>query len=328
MSKLVRREPRTIIWSPHQADLFAVGGQDFRLYHALDENVTYFRGARRAQMERLNIITYDELHIKDINYQYISCLAWSPDYKTPDLVACGTSNGRVVLLNAHHRGTTEERRKELTYRAANSQRQVTAMAWNPLNHNQLLVGYHRGPQDPAMIIWDVTRGRETFVGKDHSGEGASSVAWRHEHSFLFGNQMSKYASLVDIRLRNTAAKKPVSEKANVLGVQFDPFDSNIFMTFSEGEPVRFWDIRSFTGQKTLFTISPTNERNHLVKTVQAAFCPTQKSLFVTVGEEEKCFRLWDLSATVSRMQEKSSDTKSPFYRYLQTSVTLFNILMV
>ena len=163
MSSSATRKHSTLLWSPHAAEIFAIGtSEHLKLYRFGD-------AAGGAQMELLGAVPDVQLR----------CVEWCPDLMQPWTFAIGTGSGRVVL----HDCTPAALRTSATSSASSAlcefvprfQRVCFSAAWNPLQTQQVAAGLDKVRSDYGVLVWDVTRGRggtRSVVADDGDAESA------------------------------------------------------------------------------------------------------------------------------------------------------------
>jgi WD40 repeat protein len=73
-----------------------------------------------------------------------------------------------------------------------------------------------------------------------------SLAWVPSMpSCLVSGTAMKWLRLYDLRRDLNTPQSIVAHAKSVLGVSFDPFNTNRLLTFSEDGIIKFWDIRAF-----------------------------------------------------------------------------------
>ena len=133
----------SLLWSPHDAETFAVGSAD---------NLKLYR-FNAGQMHVLGGVA---------DVQQLKCMAWSPDAAQPWTLAIGTASGRVVLHDctpaSMRAAGADAATSALCEFVPRFQRVCFSAAWNPLQPQQVAAGLDKVRSDYGVLVWDVTRG--------------------------------------------------------------------------------------------------------------------------------------------------------------------------
>lgn len=167
----MQRHPPTLLWSPHEPEVFAIGMSDqLRLYEfqhgeggsgstAADEEAADDASGgvygERAQSMQL-ISSLGDVH-------QLRCAAWSPRADDPWVLAVGTASGKVVLhdctpAKSQGRAAPTSAQREFV---PHSQRSCFSLAWNHVHTSQIAAGLDKVRRDYGILVWDLQAQRPT-----------------------------------------------------------------------------------------------------------------------------------------------------------------------
>ena len=132
----------TLLWSPHDAEVFALGS---------------------AEQLKLYRLASSEMHVLGgvADVQQLKCVAWCPDAIQPWTLAIGTGSGRVVLHDCTpaslRGGGADAATSALCEFVPRFQRVCFSAAWSPLQPNQVAAGLDKVRSDYSVLVWDVNR---------------------------------------------------------------------------------------------------------------------------------------------------------------------------
>ena len=134
-----------LLWSPHDADTFAIGSSEQLKLYRLGPEMQSLGG------------------VPDV--QQLKCLSWCPDAATPWTLAIGTGSGRVVLhdctptsLRAASASAADAATSAICEFVPRFSRVCFSAAWNALQPTQVAAGLDKVRSDYGVLVWDVTRG--------------------------------------------------------------------------------------------------------------------------------------------------------------------------
>ncbi|KAF8624642.1 hypothetical protein AX15_005795 [Amanita polypyramis BW_CC] len=150
---------KRVVWHPRRDDRFVVGG---------GTQITLYELAKEYPEIRHVTSRHDLLHMR--------CFAWSPDPQLDDLIAVGTTTGRVDLIrlqaSAHARGSQTSASLQSQPHSSSSSsvlstgpsvplavrnsRTCNALAFSTGNPNYLAVGLDKVRGDQSLVVWDLT----------------------------------------------------------------------------------------------------------------------------------------------------------------------------
>lgn len=96
----------------------------------------------------------------------LQAIAWSPSPTHRNLVACGLSTGRTLLLNLspktlsapppHHSSSSSLPSATISVLPVKHVRATTCIAFSPIDHNYIATGYEKHRSDYSLLIWDLS----------------------------------------------------------------------------------------------------------------------------------------------------------------------------
>ncbi|KIL59700.1 hypothetical protein M378DRAFT_996956 [Amanita muscaria Koide BX008] len=141
---------KRVVWHPRRDDLFVVGG---------GTQITLYELAREYPEIR-HVTSRHDLH-------HMRCFAWSPDSQLDDLIAVGTTTGRVDLIRLQASSHARSQNPGSQYSsvlstgptiplAVRNSRACNALSFSTADPNYLAVGLDKVRGDPSLVIWDLT----------------------------------------------------------------------------------------------------------------------------------------------------------------------------
>jgi len=149
----MQRHPPTVLWSPHSAEVFAIGMSDqLRLYEfshgssadGRDSAAAPTGGAPVAESTAGSSERPQSMHLISSlgDVHQLRCASWSPRSDDRWKLAVGTASGRVVLhdctpASSQGRAAPTSAQREFV---PHSQRSCFSLAWNHVYTNQIAAG--------------------------------------------------------------------------------------------------------------------------------------------------------------------------------------------
>ncbi|KAF9809376.1 hypothetical protein IEO21_07417 [Rhodonia placenta] len=145
---MVSQSEKRLSWHPRHDNRFAVGGgSQITLYEWLPES---------SEIKQVTAQT---------DLPLMKCFAWSPDPLIDDLVAVGTSSGKVDLMRLEATKSSRDQvlssGPTVTLPVRNS-RPCNALAFSDVEPNYLAVGLDK-VRDPSLCIWDIHAARSHLL---------------------------------------------------------------------------------------------------------------------------------------------------------------------
>lgn len=133
---------KRLLWHPRHENKFVVGG---------NSQITLYEWA--SEFPKIRHVTSQH------DLQFMKCFAWSPDPSFEDLLAVGTSTGKVDLIRleaAKQAGQNSVLTSgpSVSLSVRNS-RACNALAFSYADPNYLAVGLDKVRGDPSLVIWDI-----------------------------------------------------------------------------------------------------------------------------------------------------------------------------
>ncbi|KAH8119136.1 WD40 repeat-like protein [Phellopilus nigrolimitatus] len=271
--------------------------------------------------------------------QLMKCFAWSPDPDINDLVAVGSSTGKVELwrleANRYANNNVVSGGPELSL-PGRSTRNCNALAFCSEKPNLLAVGLDKVRGDPSLVVWDiesVAAAAAATGNKYGSSNVRSSAAMRTERphfqyalaevvtsvaflpfstDLLVAGVSNLWLRLFDLRVTTGlhVAQAPASK---LHGIVTDPFDSHRISCYGEGT-VTVWDSRKITQPLLTFTSkdAAADGARHFPSDTfsNVEFSPVRRGMLATLTRDANHVRFWDIQRTPSFETRQSSDDQT------------------
>ena len=150
------RRVSTIICSPHEPDVFAIGTTEHLKLYRYNQDIASPRAAHTSPAQSISLVS----GVSDV--QQMKCLTWCPRPEQPWTLATGTAAGKVVLHDCTPAGmrnddaapsaTSTSALREFVPRF---QRACHAVAWNDVNSQHIAAGLDKVRSDYGVLVWDV-----------------------------------------------------------------------------------------------------------------------------------------------------------------------------
>ena len=136
-----RQHAIAVKWSPFDMNEFVIAGKDLRLFRATFSRGHIYSDDARFVASPPSNPTGSSLRSATLKSAAEGlqprCLAWSPSPLQP-LLAVGDSVGRVTLLETPFHFPPAR-----VFCVPNAKRPCVSIAWNPVDHAQIAVGFDR-----------------------------------------------------------------------------------------------------------------------------------------------------------------------------------------
>nr|CAG4714812.1 unnamed protein product [Naegleria fowleri] len=153
------------------------------------------------------------------------------------------------------------------------------------------------------------------------GEGATSISWMPNQSniFLLGTSL-KYIRLFDLRdslaMKSCKPSKSFAvHNKSVLGIHFNPFDSNQFATYSEESVVRIWDMRKMPNpikELNVASLFPASSQKTPPTISQVQWSTSHKNVLGVLTKDSNSIKLCDLAEQAKTVKYKISNYQTVF----------------
>ncbi|KAF8634265.1 hypothetical protein AX17_004222 [Amanita inopinata Kibby_2008] len=236
---------KRVVWHPRHDDRFVVGG---------GTQITLYE-LSREHPEIKHITSRHDLH-------HMRCFAWSPDPAFDDLIAVGTTTGRVDLIRlqagAQARAQSVLSTGPTVPLAVRNSRACNALAFSTADPNYLAVGLDKVRGDPSLVIWDLTSTRpllqipgERWPPAQSRFTPPSSLPPLAIPRAIEPQQYSR----TDPRILQQHAPTEV-----VSAVAFIPNTTHLLLAGISNRWLRFFDLRApfLTSSSNAATASPTS----------------------------------------------------------------------
>ncbi|KAI0266669.1 hypothetical protein BC834DRAFT_872947 [Gloeopeniophorella convolvens] len=159
---MVSHLEKRIVWSPLGQNRFIVGGgSQLTLYDWSSEDSSIHHVASQHDL------------------QSMKCFAWSPDPIIDDLVAVGSSNGRVDILrleSTRHIREHSNGRNSYAPLPVKIPRTCASLAFCGVTPQYLAVGLEKVRNDTSLIIWDIHTSTPSHVSTPSTSSASHIVA--------------------------------------------------------------------------------------------------------------------------------------------------------
>lgn len=227
-------------------------------------------------------------------------IAWSPHVTYPTLLACGSTAGKISLLDlelasrptAADSPSTSGSIATLPMRHA---RACTSLAWSKTDPNILVAGYDKTRSEPSLLVWDVRRSLATRPGEPQ-GSGILprqttplSLSRFLGEASIRERRMSRADSRPEVTIK-TANPEPTarfcpSESVNSVETSF--FSPSTVYVSSATRQVRILDTRSGWPDAVVWSVGSRAVYN-------LSACPSNEHLFASSEEGlSGVVRVWD-----------------------------------
>ncbi|KAK2460109.1 hypothetical protein APHAL10511_007875 [Amanita phalloides] len=234
---------KRLVWHPRRDDQFVVGG---------GTQITLYELAGEYPEIRHVTSRHDLYHMR--------CFAWSPDSQLDDLVAVGTTTGRVDLIrlraSAHARGTQHQSYARAPVvstgptvpLAVRNSRACNALSFSTGDPNYLAVGLDKVRGDPSLVVWDLTTTKpllqipgETWAHSQVSSAYTSTSTSYARYSPLAVPRAiePQHHSRTDSRILQQHATGEV-----VSALAFIPGTTHLLLAGISNRHFRFFDLRA------------------------------------------------------------------------------------
>lgn len=228
-------------------------------------------------------------------------IAWSPHATYPTLLACGSTAGKISLLDlelasrptaADSPSSTSGSFATLPMRHA---RACTSLAWSKTDPNILVAGYDKTRSEPSLLVWDVRRCLATRPGEPPSSGILPRQTTPLSLSRFLGEasirerRLSRADSRPEVTIK-TATPEPTarfcpSESVNSVETSF--FSPSTVYVSSATRQVRILDTRSGWPDAVVWSVGSRAVYN-------LSACPSNEHLFASSEEGlSGIVRIWD-----------------------------------
>ena len=163
------------------------------------------------------------------------------------IIATKTTSGDVHIFDYFKHGvgpSTDEVKPQLVL--LGHTREGYGLDWNPLRGGLLL----SGSDDCKVNIWDVNQQNQLadtvdpFVSLDAHSQVVEDVCWNHHDMHEFASVSDdKKLKIWDMR-QKVATQSIEAHVAEIMSVDYSPFDKNLMITGSADRSVAVWDTRN------------------------------------------------------------------------------------
>jgi WD repeat-containing protein mio len=279
----------------------------------------------------------------------VQCFAWSPDPLFNDLVAVGTSTGRVDLMRL---GATRSTRNgilssgNVAHLPARSSRPCNALAFSSMDPNYLAVGLDKVRGDSSLVVWDIqstsislalpsedfSQSMSDRVERPQPAIAKSEIAPRVDPrvlqqqasaeaitalsflpkstSVLLAGISHRWLRLLDLRTPSPNATNVVFNK--VQSIVTDPFDEHRFACIGDGL-VSVWDARRLPRPLLMFSekdaLADGSKLRPNPAYSTAEFSSTRRGVLATLEKDGSFVRFWDTIQTHSQVKKLDSDSR-------------------
>eukprot|EP01080_Neovahlkampfia_damariscottae_P010927 gene10927-3632_t len=299
---------KQVSWNPFFSDSFVVSSQNILFhYHFSKEK----HKKKQDWNQQISKIQFDSS---------ISTLCWSPqlDVNNHSIISVGLKNGNVFLYDPQENKILKEFIPKL------NGRQCFSLHWNQTKTNFIASGVDKSKTGDGIFIWDINATGESFLEqikpnqntiylqkKSHEkinfpihsyqvyNEATTAISWLpNEVSCLIAGGY-KFVRQFDIRdSSDKAISSFQAHSYTIRGIEFDPFDTNRFLTQGEDYLIKVWDIRKLNEPKKQITPS-SKSYSYFVK-----WHNSKKDIIASTDSSDNVVTLWDVS-------EEKNDFKKP-----------------
>ncbi|PFH53658.1 hypothetical protein AMATHDRAFT_137028 [Amanita thiersii Skay4041] len=224
---------KRVVWHPRHDDRFVVGGGTQITLYELTKN-------NEQHPEIRHVSSRHDLH-------HMRCFAWSPEPRFNDLIAVGTTTGRVDLIRLQASARSHSKSSVLSAGptvplAVRNSRACNALAFSTADPNYLAVGLDKVRGDPSLVIWDLTSTRPLLQIPGES--------WSHHlhtipaHLAIPRAIEPQHHSRTDPRILQQHAPTEV-----VSALSFVPNTTHLLLAGISNRWLRFFDLRAPTPSK-------------------------------------------------------------------------------
>ncbi|THH10667.1 hypothetical protein EW145_g1164 [Phellinidium pouzarii] len=323
---MVSRVEKKVIWHPRQENKFIVGGGSQMTLFEWELNVPEFR-----------------LVTSQADLQLMKCFAWSPDPTLDNLIAVGSSTGKVdfwrMEANRYAKNNMDYGGPEMTL-PVRSTRSCNTLAFCLEKPNLLAVGLDKVRGDPSLVVWDIeaaaaalssvskpfanggptsvrpsmtVKADRPLVQQYAPAEVVSSVAFLPASpNLLVAGVSNLWLRLFDLRVNGLHVSQ--APAAKVHGIATDPFDSHRISCFGEST-VTIWDSRKISQSLLTFSLKDaaadgaryyTNEFFNNVE-----FSRVRRGTLATLTRDANHVRFWDIQQAPSHDTTLGSEDRIP-----------------
>ncbi|KAM6501602.1 hypothetical protein JOM56_001579 [Amanita muscaria] len=239
---------KRVVWHPRRDDLFVVGG---------GTQITLYELAREYPEIR-HVTSRHDLH-------HMRCFAWSPDSQLDDLIAVGTTTGRVDLIRLQASSHARSQNPGSQYSsvlstgptiplAVRNSRACNALSFSTADPNYLAVGLDKVRGDPSLVIWDLTTTKSSLQIPGETWLDSSVIS--ATPSMTSGPTIpraieSQHYSRTDPRILQQHATGEV-----VSALAFIPGTTHLLLAGISNRHFRFFDLRTPFAGGVVQGISP------------------------------------------------------------------------
>ncbi|KAG2016457.1 hypothetical protein CC2G_009625 [Coprinopsis cinerea AmutBmut pab1-1] len=318
---------KRVLWHPRHENKFVVGG---------NSQITLYEWAAEYPEIR-HITSQHDLH-------HLRCFAWSPDPAFDDLLAVGTSTGRVDLIRLE--ATKQARQSNILSSGptvslpVRMSRSCNALAFCAKDPNYLAVGLDKIRNDSSLIVWDIISNRANLMIpgldelNDHSHRLPSRpqpqiprVDNRVDSRILQQHALTEVVSCVSfipdtthmllagvshrwLRLFDLRSVTPsvTYVAAKVHGIATDPFDPHRIACYGDNS-ITVWDYRKLAQPLLMFSEKDATADGARLRANAAythvEFSNVRRGCLATLERDSSYVRFWDLAETRSWSSEGS-----------------------
>ncbi|KAI5123084.1 hypothetical protein M0805_000518 [Coniferiporia weirii] len=319
------RVERKVIWHPRQENKFIVGG---------GSQITMFDWA--PDIPEFRLVT------SRADLQMMKCFAWSPDPAYDDLIAVGSSTGKVDIWrlesNRYAKNNMVSGGPELSL-TVRSTRSCNTLAFCPEKPNLLAGGLDKVRGEPSLVVWDIEAATSVPLSGSKTGSisgpasARSSIAVKAERppiqqyapaevvssvAFLPGSSDLLVAGVSNLwlrlfDLRTSGLHVSQASAAKVHGIVTDPFDAHRMACFGEST-VTVWDSRKITLPLLTFTLKDAAADGARYNASEffnnIEFSQVRRGTLATLTRDANHVRFWDIQRTPSFETPRVSEDRA------------------
>ncbi|KAG9038629.1 hypothetical protein FRB95_000218 [Tulasnella sp. JGI-2019a] len=259
------------------------------------------------------------------------CLSWSPHHAYDDLVAAGSSSGRVQLMRLRAAvGSTSDSSNILSTPVVlnllgRSTRSLNSLAFSPHDPNFLAIATDKARNEPGLTVWDIESTAKrlpaprdsSLITSDSSirsplrgivasevrsdtrisfqygiGDTITSVSFLNTPATLLVGAAAKWIRVVDMRAPTPSAGAQTIETKHNLGICLDPFDEAKFACYGDDGIIRLWDRRQLG--HSMLSFSGLSGRVRPGPLSSLAFSPSRNGLLASLANNDSPVRTWGI----------------------------------
>ena len=328
---------KKLLWNPRKQNSFIVGGgSQLRLFEWAPDVPEFRLVTSLADLQFMKVSVLPILSHFCSLITVWQCFAWSPNPSLDDLVAVGTSSGKLDLWllgsNRFARDNIVSASPAVTL-PVRSTRSCNALAFCPENPNVLAAGFDKVRGDSSLVVWDITgatgilsattsrvlsHSTLTIKADRNNPHGYAPAEVVTSVAFLPSSPNSIAAGVSNLWLRMFDLRKEgthvAQASAKVHGIVTDPFNTHRIATYGEGA-VYVWDSRRITAPLLTFTLKDAAADgarpfpNNTFSCVE--FSSVRRGVLATLTKDEDHVRFWDIQNTPNFESRPTSESSRP-----------------